>query len=299
MAGYIIPDREKTLVLPARQVDALVQAADGDAALLYLTLMRAEDAVTAEQLMRRLNMSALRLQAAQSKLEGMGLIQMQSLPAPEPAARQAEYTAAELEEMLRDPEFEMLVGETERCLGKKLTTMDLRRLANLRHEVGLSADVIFLLVRYCVEEQERRFGQGRRPTVAAVEKEGYYWAKRGLFDQEAAARYLRTATRKREETAQYMAAMQMGDRRPVPSEEKYILQWMEWGFSPEMVALAYEKTVMKKQGMDWRYLNGILRRWDKDGLRTLQEVQAEKRPEKWTEKPAQGKKKAIEEYMKW
>ena len=96
MAGYIIPDREKTLVLPARQVDALVQAADGDAALLYLTLMRAEDAVTEEQLMRRLNMSALRLQAAQSKLEGMGLIQMQSLPAPEPAARQAEYTAAEL-----------------------------------------------------------------------------------------------------------------------------------------------------------------------------------------------------------
>ena len=161
MAGYIIPDREKTLVLPARQVDALVQAADGDAALLYLTLMRAEDAVTAEQLMRRLNMSALRLQAAQSKLEGMGLIQMQSLPAPEPAARQAEYTAAELEEMLRDPEFEMLVGETERCLGKKLTTMDLRRLANLRHEVGLSADVIFLLVRYCVEEIGRASCRGR------------------------------------------------------------------------------------------------------------------------------------------
>lgn len=54
----------------------------------------------------------------------------------------------------------MLVGETERSLGKKLTTMDLKRLANLRHEVGLPADVIFLLVRHCVEEQERRFGPG-------------------------------------------------------------------------------------------------------------------------------------------
>ena len=84
MAGYIIRDREKTLALPARQVDQLLAAADGDAALLYLYLMRAEDAVTAEQLMEKLSMSALRLQGAQTKLEKMGLIQAQGLPLPEP-----------------------------------------------------------------------------------------------------------------------------------------------------------------------------------------------------------------------
>ena len=155
MAGYIIRDREKTLALPARQVDQLLAAADGDAALLYLYLMRAEDAVTAEQLMEKLSMSALRLQGAQTKLEKMGLIQAQGLPLPEPEQRPAEYTAADLMQLLRDPEFEMLVGETERSLGKKLTTMDLKRLANLRHEVGLPADVIFLLVRHCVEEHDR------------------------------------------------------------------------------------------------------------------------------------------------
>ena len=294
MAGYIIRDREKTLVLPCRQVDQLLQAADGDAALLYLYLMRRTDAVTAEQIMQSLSMSALRLQAAQSRLEGMGLLQSQSLPVPEPARQPAEYTAAELGEMLRDDEFRMLVEETERCLGKKLTTLDIKRLANLRHEVGLPADVIFLLVRHCVEEQERRFGEGRRPTVSAIEKEGYYWARRGLFDQESAARYLRTVARRREQSVQYMAAMHMGDRRPVEAEEKYIAQWMDWGFSPEMVALAYEKTVLKKQGMDWRYLNGILRRWDKDGLRTPRDVQEEKRP-----KTAEKKDRSLEEFMKW
>lgn len=299
MAGYIIRDREKTLVLPCRQVDQLLQAADGDAALLYLYLMRRTDAVTAEQIMQSLSMSALRLQAAQSRLEGMGLLQSQSLPVPEPARQPAEYSAAELGEMLRDGEFHMLVEETERCLGKKLTTMDIKRLANLRHEVGLPADVIFLLVRHCVEEQERRFGEGRRPTVSAVEKEGYYWARRGLFDQESAARYLRTVARRREQSVQYMAAMHMGDRRPVEAEEKYIAQWMDWGFSPEMVALAYEKTVLKKQGMDWRYLNGILRRWDKEGLRTLRDVQEEKRPAAGTADQNKNKKQIIEEYLKW
>ena len=255
MAGYIIREREETLVLPVGQVDQLLQTADGDAVLLYLYLMRRSDAVTPERLMEDLSMSALRLQAAQSKLENMGLIQAQSLPIPEPAQRQGEYTAAELVEMLRDPEFGMLVEETE-----------------------------------------RRYGQGRRPTVAAIEKEGYYWARRGLFDQEAAARYLRTMARRREQSAQYMAALHMGDRRPVEAEEKYIAQWMDWGFSPEMVALAYEKTVLKKQGMDWRYLNGILRRWDKEGLRKLQDVQEEK---KRPDPSAQSKKQIIEEYLKW
>lgn len=55
----------------------------------------------------------------------------------------------------------MLVEETERALGKKLTTMDLKRLASLHREVGLPADVIFLLVRHCVENQELRYGPGR------------------------------------------------------------------------------------------------------------------------------------------
>ena len=207
MAGYIIRDREKTLVLPCRQVDQLLQAADGDAALLYLYLMRRTDAVTAEQIMQSLSMSALRLQAAQSRLEGMGLLQSQSLPVPEPARQPAEYTAAELGEMLRDGEFRMLVEETERCLGKKLTTMDLKRLASLHREVGLPADVIFLLVRHCVVNQELRYGPGRRHTVAFIEREGHYWAKRGLFDQESAARFLRSVSQRRERTGEYMAAV--------------------------------------------------------------------------------------------
>ena len=280
MAGYIIQDREQMLTLPARQVDALLDLSDGDAALLYLCLMRVEGAVTPEQLMEKLHLSALRLQAAQTKLEKLGLIRAQALPVPEPPRRPAEFTDRELGDLLRDGEFQMLVEETERALGKKLTTMDLKRLASLHREVGLPADVIFLLVRHCVENQELRYGPGRRPTVAFIEREGHYWAKRGLFDQESAARFLRSVSQRRERTGEYMAALQMGD----------------WGFSPEMVAIAYEKTVLKKQGMNWKYLNGILRRWNQEGLHTPQALEQEKRPEP---KSQQGKTQAIEEYMKW
>ena len=57
------------------------------------------------------------------------------------------------------------------------------------------------------------------------------------------------------------------------SEEKYISDWMDKGFPPETVALAYDKTVFYKKQLEWRYLNGILRRWHENGWHTPEEVQ--------------------------
>ena len=46
------------------------------------------------------------------------------------------------------------------------------------------------------------------------------------------------------------------------------------GFDDEALRAAYERTVMKKQSMDWSYMNGILRRWHEKGLHTLAAIQA-------------------------
>lgn len=46
------------------------------------------------------------------------------------------------------------------------------------------------------------------------------------------------------------------------------------GFDDEALRMAYEKTVLKKQSMDWGYMNGILRRWHQKGLHTAAAIQA-------------------------
>ena len=46
------------------------------------------------------------------------------------------------------------------------------------------------------------------------------------------------------------------------------------GFDNEALRAAYERTVMKKQSMDWSYMNGILRRWHEKGLHTLAAIQS-------------------------
>ena len=200
--------------------------------------------------------------------------------------------------MENDAGFRMLVPQTEEKLGKKLKTADLQILAGLYDDLGLPVDVIYLLVCHCTERAQQRFGPGRRPTLRQIEKEGAYWARLGICDQDSAGRYLSDYARKREKTAAYMQALQLGSRPPVDSEQRYILDWIDMGFTPETVALAYDKTVFYKKELNWRYLNGILRRWHQQGWHTAEEVAAgERRGPKNGGKPDGGKTDWMDEYL--
>lgn len=300
MAGYILREDQPNIVLPAQQADRLIGRGDGDAALLYLCLLRADRGVTAQELQRKLKWSQLRLHAAETALQELGLIDRppEQKP-PEPAQERPVYTADDLTDLLTgDAGFRMLVPQTEEKLGKRLKTADLQILAGLYDDLGLPADVIYLLVCHCVARSEERYGPGRRPTLRQIEKEGYHWAQRGLFDQESASQYLRDWNVRRSAMSRYMQVLGLGDRRPVESEERYIADWMDKGFPPETVALAYDKTVFYKKELNWRYLNGILRRWHENGWHTEEEVrQSDSR------KPSQREEKKddsrMEKYMKW
>ena len=74
MGGYILREEEKNIVLPLDAVERLITAGNGDAALLYLELQRIDTGVTAQRLMQRLRWSQLRLNAAESELQRMGLL---------------------------------------------------------------------------------------------------------------------------------------------------------------------------------------------------------------------------------
>ena len=300
MAGYILREDQPNIVLPAQQADRLIGRGDGDAALLYLCLLRADRGVTAQELQRRLKWSQLRLHAAETALQELGLIDRPpEQKHPEPAQERPVYTADDLTDLLTgDAGFRMLVPQTEEKLGKRLKTADLQILAGLYDDLGLPADVIYLLVCHCVTRSEERYGPGRRPTLRQIEKEGYHWAQRGLFDQESASQYLRDWNVRRSAMSRYMQVLGLGDRRPVESEERYIADWMDKGFPPETVALAYDKTVFYKKELNWRYLNGILRRWHENGWHTEEEVRQSdsRKPSRREEKKDDSR---MEKYMKW
>ena len=60
----------------------------------------------------------------------------------------------------------------------------------------------------------------------------------------------------------------------IASDERYISVWLEWGFSPELIELAYDRTVLNCGRLNWKYCHGILESWKGKGLFTPEEVLA-------------------------
>ena len=162
----------------------------------------------------------------------------------------------------------------ERRLGKKLSANDLKILYTLYDHLALPAEVILLLVGWCTEETQRKYGPGRRPFLSQIRKEGFIWARRGIDTMERAEEHIARLQRLRTREAEVLRLLDIPPRPLVEREKTYIAAWDDMGFADDAIRLAYERTVLKKQSMDWGYMNGILRRWHEKGLHTAAAVQA-------------------------
>lgn len=273
MPDILLRPAEESIAISPQAAARLLDRGDGDAALLYLALLRRREGTSPRSLAGELRWDRGRIEAAETVLRELGLL-AGAPPPPAPADEPPVYQQEEIAETLEgDPEFSRLTAEVERRLGKKLSTSGLSTLLGLYDDRGLPADVIYLLVCHCVQKAEERFGPGRRPTMNQIEKEGYLWARLGIDSQEAAAAYLRRYAESRRALPGFMRALRLGDRPPAASEEKFLLQWQQWGFGPEAAALAYDKTVLRCHEFKWSYCNGILRRWHEAGVHTAEEIE--------------------------
>ena len=251
--------------------DRLLRLDNGDAALLYLYLLRHND-------VQNLKWPQPRLDAAIAALRGIGMapdlapradLPEQPLPPPE-------YHTEEINVALADQSsvFSSLCDEVERMLGKKLNASDLKALFTLYDHLALPPEVIITLVGWCCEEQERKYGPGRKPFLSQIKKEGFVWARRGIDTMERADAHIQRLTSLRSRESEVLRLLDISPRPLVEREKTYIAAWDDMGFDNEAIRMAYERTVLKKQSMDWSYMNGILRRWHEKGLHTAAAIQS-------------------------
>ena len=250
--------------------DRLVRLDNGDAALLYIYLLRHGS-------LNALAWSQPRLDAALAALNTVGLAPKLAPRAetPEAPTPVPEYTTEDVTAVLADPAstFSSLCDEVERCLGKKLNTVELKNLFTLYDHLGLPVEVILLLVGWCGEETRRKYGLGKKPSMTMIKKEGFVWARKGIDTLERADAHIQRLTQLRSRESEVLRLLDIPQRPLVDREKTYIAAWDDMGFDNEALRMAYERTVLKKQSMDWGYMNGILRRWHEKGLHTAAAIQ--------------------------
>jgi len=269
-------------------IDRLVAAGSGAAALLYLYCLRAGGPVSAAEASAALGFTGGETAAAAERLRDLGLLGGQgenakeqrrgasrvTAPVPERPDETPEYTAEDIKNALaRGGDFPALVRETQKSLGKVLSSDDLIKLFGIYDGLGMPCEVILQLVTYCIGEQRRKFGQDRVPTMRYIEKAAYSWERAGVLTLERAEEYIRELEARRGAVSEMKTALGIRDRDLSATERRYVESWIAMGFSPEAAAVALDRTLVQTGKLSWGYMNSILKSWNEKGLRTPEEIE--------------------------
>lgn len=174
-----------------------------------------------------------------------------------------------------DEELKILVGEAQTALGKVLSNSDIATLLMLKDTCGLPLDVIIMLIQYCISIE--------KGNMRAIEKIGIGWADEGIDTLEAADDKIRRVKQMNKNFSIVSSAFGLKNvGSPTKKQLEYSEKWVgEWKFSPEMLREAYERCVDSKGAMKFSYIDGILKRWNSNGIRNKKELQSfESSPEK-------------------
>ena len=254
--------------IPRGEGRKLLSAANPDAALLYIYLKSENSLETAGE---ELSMSPSRVSCAAAVLRQLGLWtdekQQKILAGERPSYSERDVQDA----MYSDRSFRSLYEELQRLLGRILNTEELKILLGFVRYLGLSPEVIHMLVCYC-RERNRQKGSSRNPSLRTIEKEAYAWAERGIDSVEEAAAYIQTQNVRYSRLGKLMQTLQIRGRNLTNAEERYAVSWLDMGFEDGAIAEAYERTCLNTGGMNWAYMNKILQRWHASGLHTAEAV---------------------------
>lgn len=248
-------------------VRRLLSARSPDAALLYLYIHSGNPA---EQAAAALGMSQERTGCAAATLRQLGLWPEEKnihiLPGERPQYSETDV----LQAMDGDMDFRSLYGEIQRLLGRAMSTEELKILLSFTRYLGMSAELISILVTFC---RERARQKGRRaPTLRAIEKEAYAWAEQGIDTVEEAAAFIQYQNVRSSRMHRLMDILQIRGRALTAAEERYAASWLEMGFAEDALSMAYERTCLNTGGLNWAYMNKILARWHSAGLHTAEAV---------------------------
>ena len=278
---YVLPQPE-TLSISLHDADKLMSAGSGDAALLYLYILRRNGRLDPDKAREELGLGD-RLDSALGTLQKLGLVRMPGgrfairirdpLQAPGSSPEPPVYTVSDVQRAAESAEdFRGLLDETAKRLGRLLSGNDMMVLFGLYDYLGLPPEVILVIVNWCTQELERRYGPGKRPTLRQIEKEAYIWQERGILTLELAEKHVQERLDRRKENSRIQRLLGIRDRQLSPTEEKYIQAWLEMGFSHEAIGEAYDRTILKKKELVWPYMNRILENWHKRELHELEPI---------------------------
>ena len=159
---------------------------------------------------------------------------------------------------------------SQEILGKTISEKDMETIYWFYQDLKMPIEVILLLLEYCVSKGKNK--------MSYIEKVAVSWNEMGLNTSENVAAYLKSEEQKTGFLYSIRKFMGISDRSLSQIEEKYLTKWHEdLSMSEEMIALAYEYCIIQTAKLSFPYIDKIITRWAREGIKTVAEAEDDNR----------------------
>lgn len=161
-----------------------------------------------------------------------------------------------------------LCEQVEALFGKPLSPAEQRGVITMADWLNLPPDVILMICDYCVSAGHKN--------IRYIERTAANWVDLGITTHEQAEKKINELQQSHSWQQQVSRCFGIGDRSLSENEKKYIELWFrDYGFSLEMVQLAYEKTVDTIGKLNFKYIDKILKGWYEDKITNTEDAKKE------------------------
>lgn len=172
-------------------------------------------------------------------------------------------TPKDIDEKMSDDDWSDIVYQVETLFGKQISTRDAETLIYIYDVLKFSVDLFEYLIEYCTTMNKKNCRYMEAVAIA--------WYNDGITTRQQA----------REQSSvtngiTRIVFKTLGIRRSNPTniELAYISTWSkDFGFSAEMIEKACERAIeAKPSSANFAYINGILENWNKNNVKTFEDI---------------------------
>lgn len=298
------PYKSNTVTLSASFVDYYLPKARGEYVKVYITLLRytqmGEDGVTTAFLAEILGLLETDVLKALSYWDEVGLLSMRTIDAygnvaieikesqalvspelpkkiPEPDSL-AETSKQPLQTTAAPEDRSPMLHEISMLMGRPLSSSDAEKFLYFKEKYQFPEEVIILLVQHCVSKG--------KTNMRYIETVAISWDSQGIKTQELAQQNIKKHEDKWMNYRKVLTYLGISDKDVPKPQEDLLERWFyTYGFSTEMILKACDISFSSLGKVEMGYINGILRTWLKDGIKTMEDLEKyERKPRKTAQK---------------
>lgn len=268
-------------------IEKYMPAARGEFIKVYLLLLRyntaKEPGISGTVLAASLNLLESDIMNALNYWNDQGVIKLipidnmnnfniEFLDLDEPASKPTTEVNL-LDTLLNNSETTGMLKDIEKILARPLSSKEMETYLSWQRDFSFTSELILILIEYCVSRGKSDYRY--------IEKVALSWHDMHITTINEAQQYIKQTEDKWIKIRKILSYLGLKNNEIMKPQEDLLNKWISiYKFNLELIQKACDICFERLNRADFKYIDGILSKWYKDNIKTLEDVAVKDRQHK-------------------